>query len=506
MVSYSPAGQAYILLEYKGRAAKTVADEPRPMDERKSIVEKILKFVFSVDTIDEQTLNSILEAEDKISQLTDEQTESTSITFPMSQVGFTEGSDENMSSRWIQALEEHRSLIGDIDTITLQMRRSHVALLHNIFGSTPLIDKHLLQTLFAWVITYDLYGLSGFLDSARQPHTVRVWCYESAKRTFPSVATLKALHEIVNQSRVDAVREMADYIFKEIAASFKTSQWLDNPTREAVLKKLSLTSRIIGYPFNLSSGEAVDRYLEPMQDLTPDNYAKNVVLTRQGRARIFWKRFRQQDGYINAINTVLDLIGVNQFVNAFNLAQYNAIVIPAPFMYAPFFIFHGPPEVNYAGLGTTIGHEIMHNYDNERMFSDNSTEGVTKNSLAAYKKLVGCLQSVIHKAPRARTFEEREKEYLADALGIQSVERAWRKAAESTSVTLGYVRGFTRDQLFYVSYAIKWCGIPSLNVFKTHPDLDERCNVQLMNSDHFSRVFNCPPGSPMNPSEKCRFW
>ncbi|XP_064469473.1 uncharacterized protein LOC135384182 [Ornithodoros turicata] len=199
MVSYSAADQAYISLLYKGRSAKTVAGEPRIVDERKSIVEKILKFVFSIDTIDEHTVNSILEAEDKISHLTEEEAESAFITFPMSQVGFTEGSDERMSSRWIQALEEHRPLLGDIDTITLQMRRSHVALLHSIFGSTPLINKHLLQTLFAWIITYDLYELSGFLDSARQPQTVRVWCYESAKRTFPSVATLKVLHEIVNQ-------------------------------------------------------------------------------------------------------------------------------------------------------------------------------------------------------------------------------------------------------------------------------------------------------------------
>lgn len=28
----------------------------------------------------------------------------------------------------------------------------------------------------------------------------------------------------------------------------------------------------------------------------------------------------------------------------------------------------------------------------------------------------------------------------------------------------------------------------------------------LSNSPEFSKEFNCPPGSPMNPAEKCEVW
>ena len=71
---------------------------------------------------------------------------------------------------------------------------------------------------------------------------------------------------------------------------------------------------------------------------------------------------------------------------------------------------------------------------------------------------------------------------------------------------------FTNEQLFYLGYALPWCAVHSDDVMRTHVVRDEhapdrfRVLGPLKNSDKFARAWQCPPGSPMNPREKCQIW
>src|SRR5204862_1410646 len=51
--------------------------------------------------------------------------------------------------------------------------------------------------------------------------------------------------------------------------------------------------------------------------------------------------------------------------NAVNMPMQNALNFPAAYLQAPFFDANAPDAVNYAGIGTTIGHEISHSFDDQ---------------------------------------------------------------------------------------------------------------------------------------------
>ena len=54
-----------------------------------------------------------------------------------------------------------------------------------------------------------------------------------------------------------------------------------------------------------------------------------------------------------------------QTVNAYYSASLNEIVFPAAQLQAPYFDPAADPAVNYGGIGTLIGHELIHGFDDD---------------------------------------------------------------------------------------------------------------------------------------------
>ncbi|KAG0246357.1 Endothelin-converting enzyme 2, partial [Actinomortierella ambigua] len=71
---------------------------------------------------------------------------------------------------------------------------------------------------------------------------------------------------------------------------------------------------------------------------------------------------------------------------------------------------------------------------------------------------------------------------------------------------------YTRDQLFFVSYAQLWCSkstpemAESSLILDTHAPSKWRVNGPVQNTPAFAQAFKCAEGSPMNPAKKCAVW
>ena len=105
-------------------------------------------------------------------------------------------------------------------------------------------------------------------------------------------------------------------------------------------------------------------------------------------------------------------------------------------------------------------------------------------------------------------------ENIADNGGFRAALRAYHnfKQRVSTEPTLPGLPEYTPEQLFFLGFAHMRCGyfnhraLKSLVVDGVHSPYRNRVNGPLMNSEDFSKTWNCPVGSPMNPSNKCVLW
>lgn len=93
---------------------------------------------------------------------------------------------------------------------------------------------------------------------------------------------------------------------------------------------------------------------------------------------------------------------------------------------------------------------------------------------------------------------------------LQAYER-WLHSNDRKDETLPGISA-TGKQLFFLNFAQVWCGSmrpeATRNKLKTALHSPGRFRVigTLSNSKDFAQVFNCPPGSPMNPVSKCSVW
>ncbi|KAI4462306.1 zinc metalloprotease family m13 neprilysin-related [Holotrichia oblita] len=104
-------------------------------------------------------------------------------------------------------------------------------------------------------------------------------------------------------------------------------------------------------------------------------------------------------------------------------------------------------------------------------------------------------------------------ENIADNGGLKQSFRAYRKwvsqhgeEADLPGLNLSH------DQLFFLNYAQIWCGSmrPEDALTKIRSSVHSPGPIRVLgplsNSKDFAKAYNCPLGSPMNPTSKCNVW
>ena len=156
----------------------------------------------------------------------------------------------------------------------------------------------------------------------------------------------------------DAKKRMDDLITNLFAAykeRINKLDWMSDATRKQALDKLAAIKRKIGYPDKLRgyAGLKLDR----------KSYFENSL-----RINEFINARDLQD-----IGTKPDPMrwGMSApTVNASYNSNYNAITFPAGILQPPFFDFKADDAINYGAIGTVIGHELTHGFDDSGSLYD----------------------------------------------------------------------------------------------------------------------------------------
>ncbi|MEJ7758678.1 MAG: M13 family metallopeptidase [Gemmatimonadaceae bacterium] len=195
-------------------------------------------------------------------------------------------------------------------------------------------------------------------------------------------------------------------------------------------------------------------------------------------------------------------------VNAYYNPSMNEIVFPAGILQAPFFSASADDAVNYGGMGSVIGHEISHGFDDQG--SQYDAKGNLKNwwsadDLAKFKErttMVSNQYGAYTVLDSVRVNGELTLgENIADLGGLSVAYAALQKAMAGKPRTP--IDGFTPEQRFFLAWAQIWRQNITEQaqrqriITDSHAPGRWRTNGPLSNMPEFAQAFGCKDGDPM---------
>ncbi|WP_245663198.1 M13-type metalloendopeptidase [Nocardia inohanensis] len=250
-------------------------------------------------------------------------------------------------------------------------------------------------------------------------------------------------------SAKDEVKRMVDDLMTAYRDNFRSSDWMTQPTRDAALAKLDKMRVKIGYP------DKWDDYSK--LTITRGKLVESLLAVSAFGTKKDWDR----------LGTPVDKSewGMSpQTVNAYYSQTNNEIVFPAAYLQPPYFDKDAALAVNFGAVGSTIGHEIGHGFDDQGRKYDgdgNLREWWTAEDKAAFEakaaKVVAQFDGLV---PEGLSPENKVNgkltlgENLADLRGLQIALTAYRNAEKRAgndnpdyrSMFLGWSRAWRSKQ------------------------------------------------------------
>lgn len=207
-------------------------------------------------------------------------------------------------------------------------------------------------------------------------------------------------------------------------------------------------------------------------------------------------------------------------VNAYYEPQQNNVNFPAGYFQPPFFSDKEDDAANFGDMGSTIGHELTHGFDDEgRQFdaAGNLKDWWTKDDEAKFKDRAECMvkqYDAIESVPGVHLNGKLTLgENLADLGGLWLAWISWLDRAHEAHVDMSaQTDGYTPGQRFWIAYAQQWCTQTRPEQLRTAAQTDPhapdewRTNAILQDLPEFAKSFSCKPTAKMVSPKPCRIW
>jgi putative endopeptidase len=207
-------------------------------------------------------------------------------------------------------------------------------------------------------------------------------------------------------------------------------------------------------------------------------------------------------------------------VNAYYDPQQNNVNFPAGYLQPPFFSGKEDDAANYGDMGSTIGHELTHGFDDEgRQFDStgNLKDWWTKDDELKFNERAGCMvdqYNAIESVPGVHLNGKLTLgENLADLGGLWLAWLAWQDKAHEAHLDMAKkIEGYTAEQRFWIAYAQQWCtqtrpeSLRAGALSDPHAPDEYRANAILQNLPEFAKSFSCKAPQKMVSAKPCRVW
>ncbi len=294
---------------------------------------------------------------------------------------------------------------------------------------------------------------------------------------------------------------VADALVNRIRGALETDlqnvPWLDAATRTKALEKLSALRTEVFAPSNFTP------YLPELTGVDGPLAKQTLQIRRSARATSI-ARIGHDDARDWFMTPVTANAAYSPTVNALNL--------PAGILQAPMFDDGYAEVVRLGALGSVIGHEFSHAFDDQGRQYDAAGSLSSWWSADVAKAFTERAECLVHQYD---AFEPLPGQHVNGqlTLGENIADLAGVKLSYAAAVPTTTLQGsFTEQQSFFVAYAQSWCGntrdisiMTQLRV-DPHSPAQERVNGVVANTPEFAAAFACQVGSKLAPVQRCAVW
>jgi len=346
--------------------------------------------------------------------------------------------------------------------------------------------------------SFEFYGKT--LKGAKQIQPQWKRCVHLIDGSLGDALAQKYVVQYFPQTSKTRMLEMISYLRQSLQKDIQDLSWMGAATKIKALQKLKAIVDRIGYP-------------DKWRDYTSVNIRKDNLI-----ANIFGASEFETKRDLNKIGKSYDPNDWSQTaptVNAYYDPQQNGINFPAGILQPPFFDAQADDAINYGAIGSVIGHELSHGFDDEGGQFDafgNLENWWTKEDREAFEKRAQCLVDQYNNYIAVDDIKLNGKltlgENIADNGGVRIALMAYLDAIKDKKV--GIQNGFTKEQRFFLGYAQVWCGTVRDETARLFAQTDPhspgryRVNGVVENIPEFYRAFSCKPKK--QEKDMCRVW
>jgi len=299
--------------------------------------------------------------------------------------------------------------------------------------------------------------------------------------------------------------ELVGNVRAAFADRLQKLDWMDARTRGEALAKLNALEAQIGGPAKPTDLTSVR--------MDPTDLVGNIMRLSE------WGLRREGERLVEPVDRTLWPMTA-QTVGASYNTLLNQITFPAGILQKPLFDPTYDAPINYGRIGSAIGHELGHGFDDQgRRFDKDGRlrdwwspaaaerfEAIAARlgaQFAAYEPLPG------FKVNATVTMGEN----IGDLGGLELAYAAYRRhvAKHGEPAVVG---GLTGDQRFFIAYAQTWAAHMSDNLLRQIVLTDEhsppvyRVNGIVRNMDAWYQAFDIKPGHQLYlaPEQRVRIW
>ena len=292
------------------------------------------------------------------------------------------------------------------------------------------------------------------------------------------------------QSAKKKMDTLVSDLFRVYERRIKNLDWMSSKTKKQAVQKLRMMERKIGYPKRFKKYTS----LKIQSNDFFGNVLRAIDFQHKRSMRKLSKPIDRHEWHMTP-----------QTVNAYCNFNMNEIVFPAAILQHPFFDSEADDAVNYGAIGSVIGHEMTHGFDDQGAKFDgrgNMKSWWTKQDLDRFNKKGRALVAEYNTYTVADNIHVNGQltlgENIADLGGLVIAYDAYQERLKKTGKKI--IDGFTPEERFFLGAAQAECELVRNEYIKMavlndpHSPGEYRINGPLQNIPEFQSTYKVKRG------------